>query len=71
MSEQPIGNMENAHDPKKIGLPKPVIVTLLDGEVLEGTLIAVHPKRMDVELSDKRVISVFKHAIKYFEHPEG
>ncbi|MGM0216720.1 hypothetical protein [Enterococcus sp. AZ109] len=71
MPEKPIGNMEHAHDPEKLGLPKPVIVTFLDGEVVEGNLIAVHPKRMDIELSDKRVISVFKHAIKYFEHPEG
>lgn len=59
--------MDNAHDPEKLGLPKAITITFLDGETLEGQLEAVTPKRMVVKTADGKELSVYKHAVKFFE----
>jgi sRNA-binding regulator protein Hfq len=59
--------MDNAHDPEKLGLPKAIKITFLDGETLEGQLEAVTPKRMVVKTADGKELSVYKHAVKFFE----
>lgn len=58
---------QDPHSAEALGLPKKTTITLLDGEVIKGTLIKVLHPRIVVKTDDGRTLKIFKHAIKYFE----
>ncbi|MCI1953768.1 hypothetical protein ACI3EJ_04105 [Ligilactobacillus acidipiscis] len=55
------------HTAKRLGIPKPTTIKLINGEIIKGILKMVKPKRIVVDCDDGRTLKIFKHSILYYE----